>query len=119
MSRDEVLRAWARENGYCVRVAIQVPLDQLGGSTRMFFGSMAGATVFHVFLEHRGRGRRGWVLCRDTTLRGRANRVKVRWDETVAETFEWEEYARLPDPPASSAATQPKIHPLWDRDLDG
>lgn len=124
MAGDEELRTWASENGYCVRFADPMPLEQLGNSTRMYFGTVDRASVFYVFLEHHnGRSRRGWVLCRDTLLGRllgrRSNRVKVRWDETVTEALEWEEFAAESRPPASPAATQLETHPLWDRDLDG
>jgi hypothetical protein len=120
MAEKEALRTWASENRYCVRFVNAIPLELVGRGIRMFFGTLAGASVFYVVLEHQnGRSRRGWVLCPDSLLSRRAKRVKVRWDETISESLAWEQLAAESPRPASPAARHPEIDTLWDRDLDG
>src|SRR4051794_17014867 len=92
--RYRLLEKWAAANGYSVRWANPIPLDHVGSSVKMFFGNVAGGTMFYVVFGHQnGRNRRGWVLCRDSFLGRKTKRVRIRWDETVSESLEWEALA--------------------------
>jgi hypothetical protein len=114
------LQQWAATNGYSIRWANAISGDQVGESTRLFFGNVARGRVFYAEFEHRNGGvRRGWVFCPGSFLGKRIKRVKVRWDETVSESIEWKALATESGSSDSRGRPDPQSDPLWDRDLDG
>jgi hypothetical protein len=120
MAGSEAINEWGAPNGYTtVLWANPVPLDLLGNSTKMYFGNVAGGSVFcAVFKHHTGRTRRGWVLCSGSSFGRGSQRVKVRCDEHIAESYNWKEIESDSRHVASMERPDPQTHLLWDKDLD-
>ena len=120
MAGDEAINEWGAANGYTTVLSSNpVPLDLLGNSTKLYFGNVAGGSVFYVeFKHHTGRTRRGWVLFSGSSFGRGSKRVKVRWDEPIAESYDWKEIESDSRHAASMERPDPQTHPLWDKDLD-